>query len=87
MARDSEIDEPLRDALLASLRAALIRAKLLEADITAIGVALKHGLISAKQARMALQDLGIPTVFDIGSRPGDTWSSGTATLKVDDDVG
>src|SRR4030067_1119172 len=58
----------------ASFRAALIRARLLEADIAAIGVSLRHGLITPKQALMALQELGIPTVFDIGTRPGDTWS-------------
>jgi len=83
-AANTRTGDPLREALLASLRAALIRARLLEADIAAIGVSLRHGLITPKQALMALQELGIPTVFDIGTRPGDTWS---LTPKSGADVG
>lgn len=79
--------DPLRDVLLAALRAALLRARLLEADIASIGVSLRYGLISPKQALIALEDLGIPTVFDIGNRPGDTWSSATTAPKVVPDAG
>lgn len=85
--RDGCPQDPLRDALLASLRAALIRARLLEADIAAIGVSLRHGLITPKQALVALQDLGIPTVFDIGRRPGDTWTSAATIPETNSDAG
>jgi hypothetical protein len=42
--------------LLAELRAALLRAKLWQADITSIGIALKAGWISPDEAVEALAD-------------------------------
>jgi len=66
--------DPLQTAMLAELRAAHIRARLLQADIEALGIALRHGLITAAQALVALHDLGMPTMLDVGSRPGDTWA-------------
>jgi hypothetical protein len=46
------------DYVLAELRAARIRAKLWQADIDAVGLALKNGLITAEQALENLHDCG-----------------------------
>jgi hypothetical protein len=43
--------------LLAELRCASLRARILQADIDAIGLALKGGLISADQALELLADV------------------------------
>jgi hypothetical protein len=45
-----------REYLLAELRAAVIRARLWQADIEAVGVALRGGLISPEQAAALLAD-------------------------------
>ena len=39
-----------REYLLAEIRCALIRTKLAQLDIEAVGVALKYGAVSAEQA-------------------------------------
>jgi hypothetical protein len=39
-----------RDYLIAELRAASLRARLWQADIDAVGIALKNGLIEPEQA-------------------------------------
>jgi len=44
------------DYLLGELRAAVLRARLWEADITAVALALKHGLIHPEQAVELLHD-------------------------------
>ena len=48
-----------RDYLLVELRAAGLRARLWQADIDAVGLALKAGLISPDQAVEHLSDCGI----------------------------
>ena len=48
-----------REYLLAELRAAALRARLWQADIDAIGLALKAGLISPDQAVEHLSDCGL----------------------------
>jgi hypothetical protein len=48
-----------REYLLAELRAATLRARLWQADIDAVGVALKAGLISPDQAIEHLSDCGL----------------------------
>lgn len=48
-----------RDFLLAALRAASARAKLMEADINTIGIALKSGLIGADTAVAWIHDAGL----------------------------
>jgi hypothetical protein len=48
-----------REYLLAELRAAALRARLLQADIDAVGLALKAGLISPDQAVEHLFDFGL----------------------------
>jgi hypothetical protein len=45
-----------RSYLLAELRCAALRAKLWEADITAVGIALKGNLISPEEALEILHD-------------------------------
>jgi hypothetical protein len=45
-----------REYLLAELRAAALRARLLQADIDAVGLALKAGLIEPEQALELLAD-------------------------------
>jgi hypothetical protein len=45
-----------RDYLLAELRCASIRARLWQADIDAVGLALKAGLVEPEQALELLQD-------------------------------
>ena len=48
-----------REYLLAELRAAALRARLWQADIDAVGLALKAGLISPDQAVEHLSDCGL----------------------------
>jgi hypothetical protein len=48
-----------REYLLAGLRAAALRARLWQADIDAVGLALKAGLISPDQAVEHLCDCGL----------------------------
>jgi hypothetical protein len=48
-----------REYLLAELRAAALRARLWQADIDAVGIALKAGLISPDQAVEHLSDCGL----------------------------
>jgi hypothetical protein len=45
-----------RDYLLAELRCAALRARLWQADIDAVGLALKSGLIEPEQALELLAD-------------------------------
>jgi hypothetical protein len=45
-----------RDYLLAEFRCASLRARLLQADIDAVGMALKAGLVEPEQALELLQD-------------------------------
>jgi hypothetical protein len=45
-----------RDYLLAELRCASLRARLWKADIDAVGIALKSGLIEPEQALELLAD-------------------------------
>jgi hypothetical protein len=49
--------------LLAELRCASLRARLLQADIDAVGQALKGGLLTAEQALWHLEDIGIQRLF------------------------
>jgi hypothetical protein len=45
-----------RDYLMAELRCASLRARLLQADIDAVGMALKAGLVEPEQALELLDD-------------------------------
>lgn len=46
-----------QDYLLAELRCASLRARLVQADIEAVGIALRAGVISAEQALHLLSDV------------------------------
>ena len=60
-------DELHRDFLLAALRAASARAKLIEADINTIGVALKGDLIGPETAVAWIRDAGL--LWIVGAIP------------------
>jgi hypothetical protein len=53
--------------LLAELRCASLRARLLQADIDAVGLALKGGLITADQALDLLHDCDV--LWLVGTHP------------------
>ena len=53
------VERDRREYLLAELRAAALRARLWQADIDAVGLALKAGLISPDQAVEHLSDCGL----------------------------
>jgi hypothetical protein len=53
------VERDKREYLLAELRAAALRARLWQADIDAVGLALKAGLISPDQAVEHLSDSGL----------------------------
>jgi hypothetical protein len=54
-----------REYLLAELRAAALRARLWQADIEAVGLALKAGLISSDQAVEHLSDCGLMRLLGV----------------------
>jgi hypothetical protein len=54
-----ELAEQHRDFLLAALRAASVRAKLMECDINTIGLALKAGMIGPDTAVQWIRDSGL----------------------------
>jgi hypothetical protein len=56
-----------KNYLLAELRCAGLRARLLQSDIDAIGIALKGGLITPDQALVLLYDCGALRV--VGTPP------------------
>jgi hypothetical protein len=53
------VERDKREYLLAELRPAALRARLWQADIDAVGLALKAGLISPDQAVEHLSDCGL----------------------------
>jgi hypothetical protein len=59
MSSSQTIGRDRREYLLAELRAAALRARLCQADIDAVGLALKAGLISPDQAVEHLSDCGL----------------------------
>ena len=61
-----------REYLLAELRAAALRARLWQADIDAVGLALKAGLISSDQAVEHLADCGVLCLVGLREEPGAT---------------
>jgi hypothetical protein len=54
-----------RDYLMAELRCASLRARLLQADIDAVGMALKAGLVEPEQALELLADCDCLTLVGI----------------------
>lgn len=62
-----EIEALHRDYLLTALRAAAVRAKLMECDLNTIGVALKGGLIGTDTAVRWVREAGLLGM--VGSLP------------------
>ena len=62
-------DDARRDFLLSALRAASLRAKMMEAELTTVGIALKSGMVTAGQAVIWLKDIG--ALEWIGTIPGE----------------
>ena len=60
-------EEQHKEFLLAALRAASLRAKAIEADITTIGVALKSGMIGCDTAVKWITDAGL--LYMVGGMP------------------
>jgi hypothetical protein len=58
-----------RDYLLAELRCAALRARLWQADIDAVGLALKSGLIEPEQALELLADCDCLQLVSPKDRP------------------
>jgi len=59
------VERDKREYLLAELRAAALRARLWQADIDAVGLALKAGLISPDQAVEHLSDCGLSRLLAV----------------------
>ena len=59
------VERDKREYLLAELRAAALRARLWQADIDAVGLALKAGLISPDQAVEHLSDCGLLSLLAV----------------------
>ena len=57
------------DYLLAELRCAALRARILQADLQAIGIALKSGLVTPDQALALLHD--VDALRYVGTPPDD----------------
>ena len=51
-------DDVHREFLLSALRAAALRAKLFEADVNSIGIALRANMVTNEQALKWIQDIG-----------------------------
>jgi hypothetical protein len=51
-------DESHKDFLLSTLRAASLRARLMEVELSSVGVALKGNLVTVAQAITWLKDIG-----------------------------
>lgn len=58
-----------RDFLIVALRAAALRARVMEADINTIGVALKGNLIGCDTAVKWIKDAGL--LYLVGALPED----------------
>ena len=58
------------DYLLAELRCASLRAKILQAEIDAIGIALKGGMVTAEQAIVLMH--GVDLLRFIGQDPAES---------------
>jgi hypothetical protein len=50
MTQTTTPDEGRREYILAEFRCALIKARLAQCDIEAVGLALKHGIVTPEQA-------------------------------------
>jgi hypothetical protein len=67
------------DYLLAELRCASLRARLVQADIEAVGVALKGGLVSPDEALELLGDCGALIYIE----PAAPWRDPTGKIHAE----
>jgi hypothetical protein len=63
-----------REFLLSALRAASLRAKLFDAEVNSIGIALKENMITPEQAMTWIKDIG--ALDSIGRIPDEIMNSG-----------
>jgi hypothetical protein len=63
-----------REFLLSALRAASLRAKLFDADITTIGVALRENMVTTQEALKWIKDIG--AMESIGMIPDEIIKNG-----------
>ena len=66
---DAPCAQGFHDYLVAELRCASLRARILQSEIDAIGIALKGGLITADQALVLIR--GVDLLRFIGERVDD----------------
>ena len=64
-----EVGTDFCDYLLAELRCAALRARILQADVEAIGIALNSGLVTPDQALALLHD--VDALRYVGTPPDD----------------
>jgi hypothetical protein len=64
-----KVDTDFCDYLLAELRCAALRLRILQADLEAIGIALKSGLVTPNQALALLHD--VDALRYVGTPPDD----------------
>jgi hypothetical protein len=73
-----------RDFLLAALRAATLRCRLMEADVNTIGVALKANLIGCDTAVQWIKDGGL--FWIVGSIPEEVGRVAKSNTEADTNV-
>ena len=64
---DDPTEDQHKEFLLSALRAASLRAKMMDADLTTIGVALRGGMIGADTAVAWIRDSGL--LWIVGAIP------------------
>lgn len=57
-------DDPRREAVLADIRAASLRARLALAELDALGITLKGGLVTVNYAREKMRQWGWTCLMD-----------------------
>jgi hypothetical protein len=67
---NAETAVSFRDYLLAEIRCASLRAKILQAEIDAIGIALKGGMVTAEQAIVLMH--GVDLLRFIAQAPAES---------------
>ena len=57
--KNAAVPDGFHDYLIAEIRCASLRARILQSEIDAIGIALKGGLITAEQALALMNDVDL----------------------------
>jgi hypothetical protein len=66
--------DPHREFLLSALRAASLRAKLFDVELTSIGIALRENMVTPEQALKWIKDIG--AMESIGMIPDEIVNGG-----------